>query len=293
MKHRFRINFGKKTRWSDIVWFYLGTPDVYSEPFAGAASILLQSPTIAKREVISDINGFICNFWRSVKHAPEETAAYADYPTIHQDLRARHRWLIDWGKEHAELLSEDPEWHDTKAAGWWAWGFANWIGAGWCDGTFSDQIPRSGGNGINQQRKGMNKDVIMQWFFRLHERLKGVIVYNRPWGHAVTKCVLDYYPQRPKNPTIAVFLDPPYKLDGRAKNLYEGDDSNDPAVASYMWALKYGDIHRIAYAMQKGDFSVPENWHVEYLNFRGYGLDCEKRDCIIFSPACNRQTALF
>ena len=285
--------FGKKTKWSDDVWSRFGTPEVYSEPFAGSAAILLQSPSIAKREVICDINGFVCNFWRSVKHDPEQAAGYADYPTIHDDLRARHRWLISWGNDNASKLTEDPEWYDPKAAGWWAWGFANWIGAGWCDGTFYDFIPRPGGDGISQQRKDINLETIMHWFGRLHERLKGVIVYNRPWGHAVTKCVLDYYPQRPKNPSIAVFLDPPYKVDGRAKNLYEGDDSNDPAVAAYMWAMKHGDTHRIAYAMQAGDFAVPDDWEELQQPFRGYGLDREKRDCIIFSPACNRQQTLF
>ena len=28
----------------------------------------------------------------------------------------------------------DPEWHDPRAAGYWLWGCACWIGSGWCSG---------------------------------------------------------------------------------------------------------------------------------------------------------------
>ena len=54
--------FGGKSRWVDTVWGYLGKPDVYVEPFAGTAVMLLQSPQVHKREVICDLNGFICKF---------------------------------------------------------------------------------------------------------------------------------------------------------------------------------------------------------------------------------------
>ena len=86
---------------------------------------------------------------------PEEVAFYADYPTVHQDLTARHKWLIQWGKDHRDYLSEDPDWYDAKAAGWWAWGASLWIGHGWCHPAQGDGRPliqnTSGGRGISAQ----------------------------------------------------------------------------------------------------------------------------------------------
>ena len=78
---------------------------------------------------------------------PEKVAYYADYPSYHQDLTARHKWLIRWARDNSHKLSEDPEWIDAKAAGWWAWGISNWIGGGWCkdDGVEHSQIPFTGG----------------------------------------------------------------------------------------------------------------------------------------------------
>ena len=29
-------------------------------------------------------------------------------------------------------ISDDPDWYDPKAAGWWVWGISSWIGHGWC-----------------------------------------------------------------------------------------------------------------------------------------------------------------
>ena len=51
--------------------------------------------------------------------------------------------------------------------------------------------------------------------------------------------------------TRAIFLDPPYRLRGRKKNLYASDKegtSNDLAEAAYEWAVKHGRQYRIAYA---------------------------------------------
>ena len=64
--------------------------------------------------MVCDSDGHICNFWRAVQHDPEAVARHADYPTIHQDLTARHTWLRRWGAEHAERLSSDPEFYDPK-----------------------------------------------------------------------------------------------------------------------------------------------------------------------------------
>ena len=109
--------YGGKRRWADEIWDRFGDVEVYSEPFAGSLAVLLARPHSPRSEVVCDTNGHICNFWRAIKNAPEETASYADWPTVHQDLTARHKWLVTWGLEHAPQLSNDPDYFDAKAAG--------------------------------------------------------------------------------------------------------------------------------------------------------------------------------
>ena len=149
--------YGAKRRFTASILTELGDVTVYAEPFAGALHVLLAGP-VRKREIVSDTNGHICNFWRAMQRDPEAVAAYADYPTIHQDLTARHAWLIRWGRAHARDLMESPDWYDAKAAGWWAWGVSSWIGGEWCrDDRLEDRRPfvkpHEGGIGVQEQRE--------------------------------------------------------------------------------------------------------------------------------------------
>ena len=148
--------FGGKKRWADHIWSKFGKADVYIEPFAGSLAVLLANPYPAKREVVCDKDGLICNFWRAITSDPEQTAHWADYPTIHQDLTARHKWLKQWAREHSSQLSENADYYDAKAAGWWVWGISLWIGGGWCsvnDKTIpSIDQSRFTGRGISAQR---------------------------------------------------------------------------------------------------------------------------------------------
>ena len=117
----------------------------------------LNNPFPAPREVICELNAFICNFFRSTVADFEQTAWYADWPTNHHDLTARHRWLLAQGPELRERMTADPDDFDPKIAGWWVWGQSSWIGHGWCDGTGWEQRPlidhKSGGRGVNMQRE--------------------------------------------------------------------------------------------------------------------------------------------
>ena len=141
--------YGGKRRWAADIWERLGTPDIYVEPFAGSLAVLLACPHPAPREVVCDRSALISNFWRALKLAPDETAYWADYPTVHQDLTARHKWLIRWSHEHAGAVSDDPDFFDAKAAGWWVWGLSLWIGGGWCNDAAESSTARPfiGGRG--------------------------------------------------------------------------------------------------------------------------------------------------
>ena len=157
------LYYGGKSRWIDTVWARIGKVGVWSEPCMGTAVMTLNNPTPAPREVICDLNAFVANFYRAVRADYEATAYWADWPTNHHDLTARHRWLLAQGPELSERMVSDPDDFDAKIAGWWVWGQSSWIGHGWCDASaFRDDtpVPRMAskglyphGEGVQMQRK--------------------------------------------------------------------------------------------------------------------------------------------
>ena len=280
---------GGKRRIADEVWKRFGVVDVYMEPFFGSGAVLLANSSPARKEVVSDTDGLICNFYRAIQNDPDETAKWAVYPTIHHDLTARHNHLKEWKFYNKDRLSEDPNYYDAKIAGWWVWGISSWIGGGWCS-IKSNQIPkihRAGkGQGIQIQR-----DVnVYEWFDKLSERLKKVYVLNSDWRICLTPNLLSNTPSC-KDFSRAVFLDPPYITDERGSTLYQSDVENlsdVAAIGSYHWAVENGDRYKIAYASYEGDFEVPDGWEIVTSSFLGVN-DKEshgKNDCVMFSPAC-------
>lgn len=118
-----------------MIWEAFGDVDVYAEPFFGSGAVLLGRPGGAPpkgREVVCDLDCLLANFWNALRYDADGVAREADWPTIHQHLTARHKWLIEWSRENAERVNADPTFYDVRAAGWWVWGASNWIGAGWC-----------------------------------------------------------------------------------------------------------------------------------------------------------------
>jgi hypothetical protein len=119
------------------VWARLGNVANYCEPFFGSGAVLLLRPHAPKIETVSDLDSYLCNFWRATKHDPEAVVEYADGPVMEADLHARHRWLVlsDDAAAFRERMRHDPDYYDPKIAGWWVWGICCWIGSGWCNVT--------------------------------------------------------------------------------------------------------------------------------------------------------------
>jgi hypothetical protein len=84
-----------------------------------------------------------------LRRDPEAVAEHADNPVNEADQHARHLWLCSQ-QEFRERMKTEPDFYDTKIAGWWVWGQCIWIGAGWC----AKELPHLGnaGNGLNRQR---------------------------------------------------------------------------------------------------------------------------------------------
>lgn len=152
--------FGGKSRVADIVWQRFGDVKNYVEPFVGSAAVLLRRPAEhfekgRRIETINDFDGMVANFWRAITFRPEETADYADWPVVENDLHARHRWLVGQKQSLVKNLEADPEYCDPKIAGWWVWGMSIWIGGGFCKELSRQKLQLSTEQGIHRQRPNL------------------------------------------------------------------------------------------------------------------------------------------
>ena len=175
--------YGGKRRAAADIWERFGDPTVYVEPFFGSGAVLLHRDDPCSREIACDIDGHVVNFWRAVRGAPDEVAYWADYPTYHHDLTARHRWLVATQPERDPHLRNDPDWFDAKAAGWWVWGISSWVGSGWCRSDLWEQRPdaKGSGQGVQVQRKNLPSVQDQRPHSKNHAGGQGVQVQAEPW----------------------------------------------------------------------------------------------------------------
>src|SRR6516162_1041188 len=211
--------FGGKHRVAGGVWERLGDTTAYIEPFCGSASVLLARPPCHERrhEVINDLDGFVVNFYRAVRAAPEEVARHADWPVSQLDYLARHAWLQARRRDWAARL-RDPEWYDARAAGWWCWGANLSIGNGWGRGYLLNTRPHVG------RRRGLRREADPVAYLRqLAERLRPVTILCTDWRRAVTACLTDELAPG-QGDTVGIFFDAPYRwASGRQARLYAED----------------------------------------------------------------------
>jgi DNA adenine methylase len=275
---------GGKRRAAGLVWALLGDVRNYVEPFCGSAAVLLARPhppqieTVcdpalmtdnffrathpdrgdpvaavdAFYELINDADPYLVNLWRSVREAPEETAAWADNPINQSFVHAVHRYLV-LGKDAAkfrERIRRDMDYFDARRAGLWAFGACTWIGSAWCrvrdegDTVPEKRIPlccgntrhgpgvhgrpqladaRSRGRGVHRHDAATTcqerSEFLRDWFNRLRDRLRVVRVTCGDW---TAVCSSESVTTRLG--TTGIFLDPPYSAEsGRTAELYNFD----------------------------------------------------------------------
>lgn len=322
--------FGGKSRAAGLVWPRLGPVPNYVEPFAGSLAVLLARESIPNLETVNDLDGNIANFWRALAHEPDSVAHFADWPVNEIDLHARHRWLVETGRERALRLRSDPEYFDAKVAGWWVWGISQWIGSGWCSGPreaaqakrpslghagrgthrLKMQTPRLSGRATLEAGSIPNPygargieagdQPLASWFSALASRLRRVRVCCGDWKRVVTPSATW---KIGGGMVTGVFLDPPYSHDDRDARLY-AEDHADVAAECRAWALEHGDnpLLRIALCGYEGEHDMPPTWErIAWKAGGGYGSagdgrgrDNAIRERIWFSPACLRpQRGLF
>jgi DNA adenine methylase len=318
--------FGGKRKVAREVWERFGAVDNYVEPFFGSGAVLLGRPAVSGNETINDFDGYVSNFWRAIKHSPDETAEWADNPVNENDLHARHVWLVSQRETLRQRLEGDPEWHDAQIAGWWVWGVSCWIGSGFCSGNGPWWVDENrklvhlgdNGRGVNRQLvhlgnngQGVNRKLVHlgdngrgepqarlgEWFAALSARLRHVRVCSGDWSRVCGPSVTF------KHGVTAVFLDPPYAdTADRTVDLYR-EDSESVAHDVREWAIANGNhsLLRIALCGYDGEHEMPPTWAVHAWSagegFGGQAAERTKnglRERIWFSPHClNQQPDLF
>lgn len=196
--------YGGKRHWAGIIWENFGNPETYIDPFFGSLAVPLWRDTPCRREIVCDHNGYLCNFFRALRSAPDEVAYWADYPSIHQDLTARHIWLKEELPRHADRLQGDPEYYDAKIAGWWVWGQSLYIGGGFC---LRDDVAgrptvetHTAGRGVNRQvadKRPLTKpNGYPSGVSRSHLAHQSIPrVNHKPGGHGVSRQRMDSRPR--------------------------------------------------------------------------------------------------
>ena len=299
--------FGGKSGACEQVWQAFGNVKNYVEPFAGSAAMLLGAPDGKRIATINDADGFVANFWRAIAQDPEAVAHHADWPCNEVDLFARHSWLVRQTGTLTDSLHNDPDWFDAKIAGWWCWGLCNWIGAGFCDGKgpwvhdgqkivdkreikpadrdagISRRLPHLGnaGKGINRQLPHLGdagqghprRAYIMEWFGKLHDRLRDVRVTCGDWSRVVKESVTT------RHGLTGLFLDPPYlkgSMDyGSAGGMGLGIDERVRE-----WCIENGSNPKLRVVLcghaNDHDFLLLMGWHTRtWKARRGYALTDE------------------
>lgn len=304
--------FGGKSRVAPIVWKAFGDVPNYVEPFFGSGAVLLNRPHEPRIETVNDKDGFVSNFFRAVKHAPDEVAEWASNPVNENDLHARHIWLVERRDTLVSYLEGDPDYYDAKIAGWWVWGICCWIGAGWCSGKGPwRSVPTANGmrkllrvkgieQGINRTRvhlgnaglgvNRLNIDV-KEWFEVLSTRLQDVRVCCGDWSR-VTGPTPTF-----KRCLTGVFLDPPYSAAANRAECYVQEDFT-VAHDVRKWCIENAYNERLRIALCGYDVEHKEltdhGWsEYAWKTYGGYGLQGTgkgranaSRERIWLSPHC-------
>lgn len=302
--------FGGKGRAAPIVWDALGDVGGYVEPFAGSAAVLLARPRFEGRrvETINDADGWLVNAWRSIKLRPDEVAHHAFGPVTEIDYHARLAWLQERRTDGlVSWLEGDPEVCDAKAAGWWLYVCACGIGDPWgpgpwrvVDGRLTDvrKLPHLGnaGRGVNRElphlgNAGQGEQRLAAYMQTLATRLERVRITAGDWRRVLKPSVVR---ATAGNPTIGVFLDPPYSVSG---DLYAAtNDTSDHATISAQvreWSVTAPDSMRIVLAGydDEHDELLAHGWTREAGKAgggAGYSTNADngKRERLWLSPAC-------
>ncbi|MDQ2810159.1 MAG: DNA adenine methylase [Chloroflexota bacterium] len=179
---------GGKSRLRKAVIALLPPHTCYVEPFAGAAWVLFGKPP-SEVEVLNDLDGDLINFFRVLKHQPQE-------------LLVAFRWELVARAEFARLAALDPTQLDSVAR---AHRFYYLIMAGWGGELLYPRFQTSITDGGHGNRLIGALETLEARIAPIHARLRTVLIENLDWA-----ACLDRYDR----PGTVMYLDPPYPDNG-------------------------------------------------------------------------------
>ena len=179
---------GGKSRLRKSIIPLIPSHKCYVEPFGGAAWVLFGKPP-SPIEVLNDIDEELINFFRVVKHHPEDLIESFDLELV---SRSEFQRLADSAPESLSNVLRAHRFYYLIMAGWG--GEAKYP-------RFQTSTTDGGhGNRLIGALKSLRKRIEP-----VHDRLKTVIIENLDW----TECITRY-----DRPTSFMYLDPPYPRNG-------------------------------------------------------------------------------
>lgn len=312
--------FGGKSGVAHELWARFGRADNYVVPFAGSLADVWEGAAqgaLPRTVTLNDLDGHLINFWRAVSADPDTVAHWLNWPVSEIDLFARHVWLVRQRDTLAQRLMADPDYYDSKAAGWWCWGACAWIGTGWCSGEGPWWVDEQGaivniresrgnaGRGVNRQLPHLGDagrgaveilgEHLREYMRRLRDVLRTCRITCGDWSRVVTPAVTF------RHGITAILLDPPY---GEGAQQYATGGNSDASIAQavWEWALANGDNPelRIAVCAYDDGRKVPEGWSAHRWKAKGgYGVQGDgdarqnsSREIVYFSPHCVNETPM-
>ena len=179
---------GGKSRLRKAIIPLIPEHQCYVEPFGGAAWVLFgKSPSPI--EVLNDIDEELINFFRVVKHRPEELITSFELELV---SRGEFRRLAD---TDPQALSEVERAHR----------FYYLIMAGWGGEARYPRFQTSTSDGGHGNRLIGALKTLRKRIEPVHNRLRTVIIENLDWNECI---------DRYDRPTSFLYLDPPYPRNG-------------------------------------------------------------------------------
>jgi DNA adenine methylase len=277
--------FGGKSQVAAIVWEVLGACDHYLEPFFGSGAVLMARKNWrGLTETVCDKDGFVANVWRAIQFDPEGVSKWCDWPVNHNDLIARGRYLKEHAASLAEKLNADPDYYDSKIAGFWIWGESARIG----NSKFDESLPH-----LNDKGQGIHRTAIVsikEYIQALSDRLRKVRV---AWGDWTKICGGNW--QDSNWQSVGYFFDPPYSVTDRMKCYTH--DSVTVAQDVQKWVLEHGvkKNWRIVLAgyFEEHQALLAHGWHAYrwkanggYSNISGKRNENALKETLFLSPHC-------
>lgn len=213
---------GGKSRFRKYIIPLIPEHTCYVEPFAGGAWVLFGKPP-SPVEVLNDIDQELINFFRILKHKPEE-------------LITSFEWELVSRAEFERLANLDPTTLNELER---AHRFYYLIMAGWGGELDYPRFQTSISDGGHGNRLIGALKHLRQRLEPVYERLRTVIIENLTWEDCI-----DRYDQA----RTVMYIDPPYPQNGcnYKHNMQSWDDhrrlANRLAQAKCKWILSSYDI---------------------------------------------------